>query len=72
MSFGEGSEPVRSRDRDSDAAGIHTPAGRDARRRMERFIRDMAPRGTPRAYPNTQLRELNRHRRSERQFAPYE
>src|SRR5206468_5408912 len=48
------------------------PAGREARHRIERFIQEVAPRGSPRAYPEAQLRELNRRRGSETRFAPYD
>jgi len=49
-----------------------TPAGREARHRIERFVREVAPRGSPRAYPDVQLRELNRRRGSKTRFAPYD
>jgi hypothetical protein len=48
-----------------------TAAGRQARQRIVRFIRDVAPRGTPRAYPDAELRELNKRRRSKARFVPY-
>ncbi len=48
------------------------PAGREARHRIERFIREVAPQGSPRAYPEAQLRELNRRRGSNMRFAPYD
>jgi len=47
-------------------------AGREARQRIERFVREVAPRGSPRAYPEAQLRELNRRRTSTALFAPYD
>ena len=55
-----------------DECDEDTPAGREARARIVRFIRELAPRGSPRAYPRAELRELNQHRRSEKPFAPYE
>jgi hypothetical protein len=54
-----------------DACDEDTRAGREARQRIERFVREVAPRGSPRAYPAAQLRELNRHRSSTARFAPY-
>ena len=55
-----------------DECDEDSPAGREARQRIEGFIRQVAPRGTPRAYPEAQLRELNRQRDSKRPFAPYD
>ena len=55
-----------------DDCAEDTPAGREARHGIERFIRELAPRGSPRAYPEAQLRELNRRRGSKTRFAPYD
>jgi hypothetical protein len=55
-----------------DECDEDAPDGREARQRVQRFVREVAPRGTPRAYPEAQLRELNRKRSSKAQFAPYD
>ena len=46
-------------------------AGEQARRRIEAFIRTMAPRGSAHAFTNAELERLNARRRSRQRFDPY-
>ncbi|MEM6992449.1 MAG: hypothetical protein AAF721_18190 [Myxococcota bacterium] len=46
-------------------------AGERARRRIEAFIRIVAPKGSAQAYGPAELRALNRRRTSHQRFAPY-
>ena len=46
-------------------------AARSARRRIERFIREVAPAGSPQAFSPAELADMNRRRASRQSFKPY-
>ena len=52
-------------------AAARTDAATRARRAIERFVREHAPRGSAVAYGDDELRSLNATRRSQEAFAPY-
>lgn len=55
----------------SELDQARTEAGKEARSKIEEFIRRHLPRGSPDAYTEAELRELNQGRRSEQRFDPY-
>ena len=56
----------------SELDQARTEAGREARAQIEQFIRRHLPKGSPDAFSEEELRELNRIRRSEQRFDPYD
>jgi hypothetical protein len=56
---------------ESELDRLRSEAGRDARKRIEAFIRRHLPRENAEAYSTDELERLNRHRRSRARFDPY-
>ena len=57
--------------RDGAPESPRPSVAREARRRIEAFVREMAPEGTPNAYTRHELRRLNAARVSAARFDPY-
>ncbi|MCA9691063.1 MAG: hypothetical protein KC636_15770 [Myxococcales bacterium] len=55
----------------SDLDAARLDAAQSARRLIERFVREHAPKGTPEGYTAAELEDMNRRRASQQKFNPY-